>query len=75
MKDLNESWGFFMFVLFVPDPVQGSIKLETPVSQVFLFQFYIIINWSVNSGNKNKFCFIKLIVVYLIIQLHQIKEL
>jgi len=58
-----------MFVLFVPDPVQGSIKLETPVSQVFLFQFYIIINWSVNSGNKNKFCFIKLIVVYLIIHL------
>jgi len=61
--------GFFYVHTFLPGIIQGSIKLETPVSQVFLFQFYIIKNWSVNSGNKNKFCFIKLIVVYLIIHL------
>ena len=46
-------------------------KTGNPVV-VFLFQFCFMSRLLDNSGNENKFCFINLIVVYLII--HSLKQ-
>lgn len=63
-----------MFVqVTVPEPLQGSIKLETPVHQVNPFQFYLFSSPSVNSGikkNKKSLLDIKIIVLSLTIHLH-----